>query len=86
MVNLRTRADEIDIIADEWGWMLQIDTDEGDRICVRLDQELALALATDKTKAIRLHNNEGYAAARAHDVELAQQSADEDFDRRVGDL
>lgn len=97
MVNLRTKADSIEIDSDEFGWYMQVDTEDGDCFVVRLDMEQALDLAQKQTSRIREWWAEGQVAAASHQRELdIKDSASEGYslddpkhptyyDRMVGD-
>lgn len=72
MVNLRSRADSIDIIDDEFGWLMQIDTEDGDCFVVRLPQDVAVNLATTRTQPIRDWLAEGYQAVVSGRIEAVR--------------
>jgi hypothetical protein len=81
-------ADWIRLDSDEDGWELVVETGDGShRFNVHgmassgeLDEALTRALRT-----LQEWREEGRAAAREYDLELARQESDDAYDRMVGD-
>ena len=81
-------ADEIRLDTDEDGWELVVETENGTvRVNVHgmassgeLDQQLTKAL-----HELQEWREDGRAAAREYEIELAQRETDDAYDRWVGD-